>query len=178
MKTLDEVIVKMKEIEVCFPEETNSQMRNCLKIDLFMDVPDNIFYEALRQIDTNANDFRSIQCTRNFELSKNKRLYTYNKIYSNKRNNNSIIALFYDSEKQELSYVCFKMGDKSSIEKYLISSNGKAISYVPKNDCRYWMLNSSVNGSFLLFRQDTSGRATDIDNSEIDLKQAQYLATL
>ena len=51
-------------------------------------------------------------------------------------NQNLIIALFCN-EKSELNYVCFEMGKRRLIEQFLVSSSGKAISYVPSNDCRY-----------------------------------------
>ena len=92
-------------------------------------------------------------------------------------NQNLIIALFCN-EKSELSYVCFEMGKRRLIEQFLVSSSGKAISYVPSDDCRYWLLLSDVNKGFLLFGQDDNCGFTDISKSEIDYKHALYLASL
>ena len=92
-------------------------------------------------------------------------------------NQNLIIALFCN-DKSELSYVCFEMRDRRLIEQFLVSISGKAISYVPSDDCRYWLLLSDVNKGFLLFGQDDNCGFTDISKSEIDYKHALYLASL
>ena len=70
MKTVEEVLEEMKHIDEMFPKEGNRQMRNLLKIDLFKEVPDKIFCEALRQNNTDWEDFKTIQITRHMERRK------------------------------------------------------------------------------------------------------------
>lgn len=178
MKTVEEVVNKMKEIDNAFPGEENKTMRNSLKIDLFVDVPDEIFCEALRQNNTEWEDFKIIQGNRHHEKKENEVFKGYDEAYSNKRNELSIVAIYYDDANEHLSYVCFEIGNRTSIESYLLSSDGRAISYAPSKDCRYWLLTSNVNGSFLMFRQGGTKGFADIDCSVIDLRNAQYLSTL
>lgn len=68
-------------------------------------------------------------------------------------NPNDIIALYYDDIKKESYYVCFRMFDKSDIERFLIASEGKAIPISLKKDRAYWVLISSYNYSILVFRK-------------------------
>ncbi len=74
-----------------------------------------------------------------------------------------IIALFYDEEKDSISYICFRMFDKQDIEKYLVSSDGKAIS-IRNGKTGYWLLMSNANGNMILF--ENTGR-DDIKFSDI-----------
>ena len=174
MKTVEEVLNELKKIDSTLPGDKNRDIRNCLKIDLFFEVPDTIFYEAMKKNNTNVDDFRDIQYARYRERKENMRLENYNLAYSLKNKANEIVGLFYDSKEDKCNYECFEMGNKESIEKYLESCDGVAISYVPSKECRYWILTSDVNDSFLMFRQNDDGSYTDIDNSKIDLQNGKY----
>ena len=102
----------------------------------------------------------------------------YDEVKRQKININDIVAIYYNVQNNSLSYVCFTLGNKDSILKYLVSSNGKAISYAPNKNDKYWLLLGD-NGSFLLFRQnDSSIPFEDIGNNEKDIMMAEYLMSM
>ena len=88
-----------------------------------------------------------------------------------------IIALYYDSKCNNITYVCLTMYDKSSIEKYIGSSDGKALAFTNKNK-KYWCLIGNETNSFLLFRQDNIKSYTDISCSDDDISFAKYLFSI
>ena len=94
----------------------------------------------------------------------------------NKKTSNDVVALFYDEKIDEIAFVTFTMFDKKSIEFFLDSSDGKAISYVPDKDHKYWLLISETDGNVLMFRQNESNEKPfeDIDPSK-DFKQFESL---
>ena len=85
------------------------------------------------------------------------------------KDSNDLVALFYDYETDRISYICFRMFDKDSIERYLIKQNDKAISFDTSYG-EYWILNSKVNGNIILLRKANSenNTFTDINPDDID----------
>ncbi len=79
-----------------------------------------------------------------------------------------IKAVFYDSDNDTSSMVDVVIGDKDSILKYLKKSSGKAKSFA-MGDIAYWMLESTENESFLLFRLDPVERFTSAEEEDIAL---------
>lgn len=87
-----------------------------------------------------------------------------------------ILALFFDSLNNIISYQRFIFGNKESIQKYLPYSDGKAISYVTKG-YSYWLLTDDKTGNFLLFLQEENNYKSII-NEQIHLQNAKALASL
>ncbi len=56
MKTVEEVLAELKELDNQLADESD-YLKDCLKIDLFVEVPDDIFNEALRQSGIKDRDF-------------------------------------------------------------------------------------------------------------------------
>lgn len=79
-----------------------------------------------------------------------------------------IKAVFYNSETDMSTLVDVVIGDEASICKYLVKSNGKADLFGLEGD-KYWLLESSVNGSFLLFRHDVVNRFKSAEETDITL---------
>ena len=90
-----------------------------------------------------------------------------------------VIALFYNEEKEEISYICFRMSDRQSIERYLVSSDGKALPLENKGR-KYWLLPSETNGNMLMFsRTDISSKQySNISTDEEDLDFFRYLISM
>ena len=65
---------------------------------------------------------------------------------------NDVIALYYQEENDEISYICFRMYDKQDISRYLISSDGEALPFENKR-WKYWLLLSDVNRNTILFKR-------------------------
>ena len=95
-------------------------------------------------------------------------------------NPNDVIALYYDDTKKESYYVCFRMFDKSDIERLLISSDGKAIPISIKKDRAYWVLLSSFNYSILVFRKydDEKRSFGSISPDYEDMMVFEYISSL
>ena len=90
-----------------------------------------------------------------------------------------VVALYYEEDKNRISYVCFRMSGKQSIERYLISSDGEAKPF--ENDrIRYCVLKSNVNGNMLMFREsrDEEEPFTDIKPYEWDLNFFRHLISV
>ena len=56
MKTVEEVLAELKKLDSDLADESD-YLKDCLKIDLFVEVPDDIFNEALRQSGIKERDF-------------------------------------------------------------------------------------------------------------------------
>lgn len=80
----------------------------------------------------------------------------------------TINAVFYDSETDASMMVNVTIGDTDSILKFLKGSTGKAESFGIGN-VAYWMLESNVNDSFLLFRFDPVNRYKSAEQEDIAL---------
>jgi len=68
--TLEELIKEMEEINELFPNDT--KVRAYLKIDLYKDIEDKIFFEALRETNVEKQEWRIISCTRHEEINSTK----------------------------------------------------------------------------------------------------------
>ena len=92
---------------------------------------------------------------------------------------NDIIALYYDSKNDNISYVCLTMYDKSCIEKYIGLSDGKAISF-DLNKNKYWLLISKENNNALLFRNTVKDNISSysVDCSNKELEDFKYFINL
>ena len=99
----------------------------------------------------------------------------YEDVIKEKRSLNDVVAILCAQD--TIKYVCFKMGNKESIESYIGESNGKAIAFTNNNQ-KYWCLIGNKTYSFLLFRQDNIKGYTDISNSDDDLVFAEYLYSM
>ena len=91
-----------------------------------------------------------------------------------------VIALYYNEEVNEISYICFRMFDRKDIEKYLVSSTGKALP-IDIADEEYWLLESDVNGNKILFSRDEDEDSMPFDSISTDQKDIdlfKYLITL
>ncbi len=87
-----------------------------------------------------------------------------------------VIALYHQEEKNEISYVCVRMSDKHDIEKYLVSSDGKAFPF--ENDGRkYWLLSSRINGNMLMFAK-TDNSNTQYWHISSDMKDLEFFRYL
>lgn len=84
----------------------------------------------------------------------------------------TIDAVFYNGENDSTALVPVTIGSKESIESYLVSSDGKALS-VKIGNIDYWVLRSNVNRNFLLFRWHFENR---FDSAiEEDVTKAMFL---
>ena len=94
-------------------------------------------------------------------------------------NSNDIIALYYNSKTDEISYICIAMYDKSSIEKYLGSSCGMAIPFELKNN-KYWILLSNQTKDMIMFRKiDIDKRFfSSVNGSNEELEHFKYSINL
>ncbi|MBR2809717.1 MAG: hypothetical protein IKE33_05835 [Erysipelotrichaceae bacterium] len=91
-----------------------------------------------------------------------------------------VIALYYNEEVNEISYICFRMFDRKDIENYLVSSTGKALP-IDIADKEYWLLESDVNGNKILFSRDEDEDSMPFDSISTDQKDIdlfKYLITL
>ena len=90
-----------------------------------------------------------------------------------------VIALFYQEEKDEISYVCFRMFDKQDIERYLVSSDGKALPFENRGR-KYWLLMSKGSRNMLMFKKTDSSipSFTHISSDLEDLEFFRYLISL
>ena len=92
-----------------------------------------------------------------------------------------LIALHYNEESDEISYICFRMLDRQDIEKYLVSTDG-----IPEpvqiKGARYWLLESDVNRNKILFTRsddyDDPNSFENISPYQWDLDLFKYLITL
>lgn len=96
----------------------------------------------------------------------------YEEVLKEKRLSNEVVAIL--CKEDNMQYVCFKMGNKESIEKYIGESDGKTLAFSSKN-YRYWVLANIKADSFLLFRQDNIKGFTDINDDEECIDFAKYL---
>lgn len=91
-----------------------------------------------------------------------------------------VIALYYNEEVNEISYICFRMFDRKDIDNYLVSSTGKALP-IDIADKEYWLLESDVNGNKILFSRDEDEDFMPFDSISTDQKDIdlfKYLITL
>ena len=88
---------------------------------------------------------------------------------------NDIVAILYGDD-IETSYVKITLGDRQSILKYLVQSDGRAVSIVLKNT-RYWLLLSSYNSNALLYRGPNEKKLFN-NILESDMVVAEYLKML
>ena len=95
-----------------------------------------------------------------------------------KRQKNDVIALFFDDKSKQISFVCFTMFDKESIDYYLDSSDGKAIAYSPSKDRHYWYLSSDTDTNLLMFRQSDSKEKVFDDVKFTDIDAFRYLISI
>lgn len=79
-----------------------------------------------------------------------------------------IKAVFSNSEDDTTTMVDVVIGDETSILKYLKKSTGKARSFMLEGVV-YWMLESTENDSFLLFRFDPLTRFKSAEESDLGL---------
>ena len=111
-----------------------------------------------------------------------KRLYDMRYFDALKKLNdsNDLIALYYDDIKKESYYICFRMFDKNDINKYLGSSDGKAIPLSLKKDRAYWILTSNSNNSIIVFRKysDESKPFGSISSDYEDCIAFEYISSL
>jgi hypothetical protein len=87
-----------------------------------------------------------------------------------------VIALYYQEEKDEISYICFRMSYQWEIEKYLVSSDGKALPF-ENNGRKYWLLLSEVNGNMIMFTK-TDYSNTPFMHVSSDLKDLEFFRYL
>ncbi len=87
-----------------------------------------------------------------------------------------VIALYYQEEKDEISYICFRMFYQWEIEKYLVSSDGKALPF-ENNGRKYWLLLSMVNGNMIMFTKTDSSN-TPFMHISSDLKDLEFFRYL
>ena len=93
----------------------------------------------------------------------------YLEAYNQATDEKDVVALSYDKKADKTSYVCFRMGDRKSIERCLSASKWKARSF--KNKYReYWVLLSTDNGNMLMFdKLKIKGRSfSHISSSNFD----------
>jgi len=104
----------------------------------------------------------------------------YFKAFKEVNDPNDVIALYYDDAKKESYYVCFRMFDKSDIEKFLIASDGKAIPISIKKDRAYWVMTSNSNFSILVFRKyDNEKRSFGSISPDYEDRMAfEYISSL
>ena len=62
-----DILRRLQELDRLFPEESDRFIKKCLKIDLFMNEPNDVFNEALRQSGIDKQDFIDIVYTRHVE---------------------------------------------------------------------------------------------------------------
>ena len=87
-----------------------------------------------------------------------------------------VIALYYQEEKDEISYICFRMFYQWEIEKYLVSSDGKALPFENKGR-KYWLLLSKTNGNMIMFTKTDSSN-TPFMHISSDLKDLEFFRYL
>ncbi len=90
-----------------------------------------------------------------------------------------VVALYYEEDKNSISYVCFRMFDKQSIGQHLVSSDGKTFPF-ENNGNRYWLLMSGSNGNMLMLRRTGSKEKpfADIRADDRDLSFFRYLISV
>lgn len=101
----------------------------------------------------------------------------YNELKSSKKSPFDVIALFYNRENDNFSYVSFTMGNKATIERYLPNCDGKAIPIKLKQQA-LWVLADSKNSNMLIFRKEESSSLWFSDIKPSDIDEAKYIVSL
>lgn len=102
---------------------------------------------------------------------------SYDEIKKSKRSSFDVVALYHDGKTDTFSYVCFTMGSKVSIERYLPHCDGKALPIKLRQQAFYVLTDATTN-SMLIFRKEDSNSLGFNDIQPSDIKEAKYIASL
>ena len=97
----------------------------------------------------------------------NNSLSFYDSLKSLCKENNDIVALYFDAENNVNKFVKLKIGFQDSINRYLVDSSGFANKIII-DGITFWYLESSVKRRALLFRVKSSGEYKSVEEKDLE----------